>query len=132
MRAKDGAITRVTLDPANPPRGRTDWRRVDALTDEEIEEAAGSDPDALPLSDEELRKLQRVVDVRALRRRLGMSQERFATSFHLSVGTVRDWEQGRSLPDRPARVLLKLIERNPAAVLETLRTPLTSPAMEES
>jgi putative transcriptional regulator len=130
MRAKDGAITRVILDPANPPRGRTDWRRVDALRDEEIDEAAHSDPDSLPLSDEELEKFQRVVDVRALRRRLGMSQERFARSFHLSVGTVRDWEQGRSMPDRPARVLLKLIERNPAAVLETLR--LTSPALEGS
>ena len=127
MRVKDGA-TRVIVDPANRPRGRTDWRRVDALSDEEIDEAARSDPDALPLSDEDLEKFQRVVDVRALRRRLGMSQKRFARSFHLSVGTVRDWEQGRSMPDRPARVLLQLIERNPAAVLETLR--LTSPALE--
>jgi putative transcriptional regulator len=131
MRGKDGAITRVTLDPAAPPRGRTDWRRVDALSDQQIERAARSDPDARPLSDEELEAFQRVVDVRALRRRLGMSQERFARNFHLSVGTVRDWEQGRSLPDRPARVLLKLIERNPEAVLETLQSPLAAPALEE-
>jgi len=132
MRVKDGAITRVTLDSANPPRGRTDWRRVDALSDEEIERAARSDPDAPPLSDEDLEKFQRVVDVKALRRRLGMSQERFARSFHLSIGTVRDWEQGRSLPDRPARVLLKLIERNPDLVLETLQASLAPPALEES
>jgi putative transcriptional regulator len=39
----------------------------------------------------------------------------------LSVGTVRDWEQGRALPDGPARVLVKLIERNPDIVLETLQ-----------
>jgi putative transcriptional regulator len=110
----------VTLDPAKPPRGRTDWRRVDALTDAEIERAARSDPDAQPQSDDELAKFQRVVDVRALRRRLGMSQERFARSFGLSVGTVRDWEQGRSLPDGPARVLLRLIERDPERVLQTL------------
>ena len=122
MRAKDGVMTRVTLDPAKPPRGRTDWRRVDALSDEEIERAARSDPDARPPSDDELEQFQRVVDARALRRRLGMSQERFARSFHLSVGTVRDWEQGRALPDGPARVLLKLIERNPDIVLETLQT----------
>ena len=132
MRAKDGGITRVTLDPAHPPQGRTDWRRVDALSDEEIERAARLDPDARLLSDEELEKFQRVVDVRALRRRLGMSQERFARSFHLSVGTVRDWEQGRSLPDRPARVLLKLIERSPEIVLETLQASRTAPALEES
>jgi putative transcriptional regulator len=122
----------VTLDPANPPRGRTNWRRVDALSDEEIERAARSDSDARPLSDDELERFQRVVDVRALRRRLGMSQERFARSFHLSVGTVRDWEQGRSVPDRPARVLLKLIERNPEIVLKTLQASLASPALEES
>jgi putative transcriptional regulator len=123
MRAKDAAMTRVTFDPAKPPRGRTDWRRVDALSDEEIERAAGSDLDARPLTDDELARFERVVDVRALRRRLKMSQERFARSFHLSVGTVRDWEQGRSVPDRPARVLLKLIERNPEIVLETLHVP---------
>jgi putative transcriptional regulator len=44
----------------------------------------------------------------------------------LSVGTVRDWEQGRALPDGPARVLLKLIERNPDIVLETLQESVTS------
>jgi putative transcriptional regulator len=114
-------MRRVTLDPANPRRGRTDWRRVDTLTDEEIEQAARGDPDAPPLSDEELARFQRIVDVRALRRRLGMSQAKFARSFHLSVGTVRDWEQGRAAPDGPARVLLRLIERNPEIVLETLR-----------
>jgi len=132
MRAKDAAITRVTLDPARPPRGRTDWRRVDALSEDEIERAARSDPDAQPLGDEELAQFQRVVDVKALRRRLRMSQERFARSFDLSVGTVRDWEQGRSVPDRPARVLLKLIERNPKAVLETLQSSVPSPALEET
>jgi putative transcriptional regulator len=105
---------------------------VDALSDREVERAARSDPDARPLSGDELEKFQRVVDVRALRRRLGMSQERFASSFHLSVGTVRDWEQGRSLPDRPARVLLKLIERNPRIVLETLRASPAAPAFEET
>ena len=60
-------------------------------------------------------------DVKGVRRRLGMSQQRFARSFGLSVGTVRDWEQGRSLPDRPARVLLRLIERDPERVLQTLQ-----------
>ena len=132
MRAKDAAITRVTLDPANPPRGKTDWRRVDALSDDEIERAARSDPDAPPLGDEELAQLQRVVDVKELRRRLRMSQERFARSFDLSVGTVRDWEQGRSVPDRPARVLLRLIERNPEIVVETLQASSESLALDDS
>ena len=118
---KTALMRRVILDPANPRRGRTDWSRADALTEEEIERAARADPDAPPLSDAELAPFERVVDVRALRRRLGMSRERFASSFHLSVGTVRDWEQGRAVPDGPAWVLLTRIERNPEVVLETLQ-----------
>ena len=125
MGVKDDAIRRVTLDPANPRRGRTDWSRIDALSEDELERAARADPDAPPLSDEELARFQRITDVRALRRRLGMSQERFASSFHLAIGTVRDWEQGRTVPDGPARVLLKLIDRNPEIVIETLQASPT-------
>ena len=120
MRAKDDAMRRVTLDPAKVRRGRTDWSRVDALSEDEIERAARTDLDAPPLSDAELARFERVVDVRALRRRLGMSQERFASSFHLSVGTVRDWEQGRRQPERSARILLKIVEKEPEAVTRAL------------
>ncbi len=49
-----------------------------------------------------------------------MSQAAFAHLFWLSVGTIRDWEQGRSEPDGPARVLLTVIARNPRAVLDAL------------
>ena len=60
------------------------------------------------------------VDVRALRERLAMSQERFAEAFMVSVGTVRNWEQGRRIPDGPARMLLNIIQREPRAVLRAL------------
>lgn len=56
------------------------------------------------------------VDVKALRTRLGLNQPEFAARFGLSVGTLRDWEQGRSQPDRPAQTLLRVIEREPEAV----------------
>ena len=56
------------------------------------------------------------VDVKALRARLGLSQVEFAGRFGLAVGTVRDWEQGRGQPDRPAQTLLRVIEREPEAV----------------
>jgi len=55
-------------------------------------------------------------DVRAIRRRLKLTQPAFARRFGLSVGTVRDWEQGRAVPDQAARVLLRVIETDPAAV----------------
>lgn len=61
------------------------------------------------------------VDVRAARHRLGLSQPDFAHAFGVSVATVRNWEQHRRQPKGAARVLLTVIERNPAAVVEALR-----------
>lgn len=55
-------------------------------------------------------------DVRAIRARLKLSQPAFAKRFGLPVGTVRDWEQGRTVPDQAARVLLRVIESDPEAV----------------
>lgn len=60
------------------------------------------------------------VDVRALRRRLGMSQNEFAVAFGVNAGTVRNWEQGRRRPEGPARVLLLVIEREPELVQRAL------------
>ena len=58
------------------------------------------------------------VDVAALRERFGLSQPRFAAMLGISVGTLRNWEQGRRRPDGPAQVLLRVADRNPAVVLE--------------
>ena len=71
--------------------------------------AALSDPDAQPLTPEQLAKMRRVSHVKDLRQRLGMTQMQFAEAFHL----LRDWEQHRSTPDAPARALLRAIERDP-------------------
>jgi len=54
------------------------------------------------------------VDVAATRGKLGLSQEQFAAAFGVSLGTVRNWEQGRRTPDGPALVLLTVIEKSPA------------------
>src|SRR5690349_6240483 len=55
------------------------------------------------------------VDVRAVRRRLGLSQSEFAAKFGFQPATLRNWEQGRTRPDGPARVLLAVIARHPEA-----------------
>lgn len=60
-------------------------------------------------------------DVRAIRAGLKLTQPAFAARFGLPVGTVRDWEQGRAVPDQAARVLLRVIEREPAMVERALR-----------
>jgi len=61
------------------------------------------------------------IDVRATRKRLGLSQSAFAAKFGFHPATLRNWEQGRTRPDSPARVLLAVIERHPEAVEDALR-----------
>lgn len=60
------------------------------------------------------------VDVRAIRRKLGLSQAMFANRFGFSVGAVREWEQGRRRPEQAARTLLLVIEHNPEVVAQAL------------
>ena len=62
MREED--ITRVTLDPNNPSKGNTDWKEVDAITEEEIRAAALSDPDAQPVTPKELEEFKKVTDAK--------------------------------------------------------------------
>ena len=62
-----------------------------------------------------------VVDVRSIRKSLGMSQARLSKALLIPVGTLRNWEQGRRQPEGPAKVLLFLLKKNPDAVLNALR-----------
>jgi putative transcriptional regulator len=61
------------------------------------------------------------VDVRGVRQGMGLSQAQFATKFGFPPATLRNWEQGRSRPDAPTRVLLAVIARHPEAVEDVLR-----------
>ena len=112
----------VDHELGDPPMATdTDWNAVNALTDEQIHAAALADPDAQPIprgSDDELAKLglMHVVNVKKLRERLGLTQEAFAAVYRIPLGTLRDWEQRRKLPDAPARAYLTVIARNPQAV----------------
>lgn len=60
------------------------------------------------------------VDVAAVRDRLGMTQAQFASRFGVSVATLRHWERGDRRPQGPALVLLNLIDRDPAGVMQAL------------
>ena len=98
---------------------RIDLSRIDSPA------AFAPDDDVPLLTMRELRQMKPAaplppVDVAALRKRLGVSQGVFARKFGLSVGTIRDWEQGRSQPVGPARVLLQVIDREPQAVERAL------------
>jgi putative transcriptional regulator len=117
----DGTLVHVLPDGTTRPLpDRTDWARVDAMTDEQVHAAAMADPDARPMTPEELAKARRVPRVRTLRRALGLTQEEFAVRYHIPLGTLRDWEQGRTEPDQPARAYLKVIASNPEWVSRAL------------
>lgn len=59
-------------------------------------------------------------DVSSLRRFTGLSQERFAVALGISVHTLRNWEQGRRMPDGPALALLRVVARHPRVLHENL------------
>ncbi len=61
------------------------------------------------------------VDVCEVRTKMGLSQAQFATKFGFPPATLRNWEQGRSRPDAPTRVLLAVIAKHPEAVEDVLR-----------
>jgi len=60
-------------------------------------------------------------EVRLLRERFGLSQDKFATLVGISVGTLRNWEQGRRKPEGPARVLLNLASEHPEWLLGQMK-----------
>ena len=119
---KQIGIISVEHEPGDPyPDTDTDWAAVDAITDEEIRAAALSDPDSVPVPVYDTPGLIHQVNVKKLRERLGLTQEAFAATYRIPVGTQRDWEQCRKNPDAPARAYLLVIARNPEAVAEWLK-----------
>ncbi|HJU11285.1 MAG TPA: helix-turn-helix domain-containing protein [Candidatus Binataceae bacterium] len=106
-------------------KGRVNREHLRATTEREIGRQIASDPDAPEMTIAELHRARRVYNppipnVKAIRRKLGLSQVEFAQQFGLSFRTVQQWEQKRAVPDRPARILLRVIETAPQAVERAL------------
>jgi putative transcriptional regulator len=85
-----------------------------------IEKAARADRDARPLTAADFVHMKRTPQAKIIRRALELTQEEFALRYHIPLGTLRDWEQGRSEPDQPTRAYLTLIARDPEHVDRTL------------
>lgn len=121
----DGTAVEVLADgserpfPPMPPR---------PMTEAAVAVAAEADHDARPMTEDELRTARRVPQVKTMRRALGLTQEEFATRYHVPLGTLRDWEQGRSQPDQPARAYLAVIARDPEGVRRALQQELSPSA----
>jgi putative transcriptional regulator len=65
--------------------------------------------------------MKRTPQVKIIRRALALTQEEFAARFKIPLGTLRDWEQGRTEPDQPARSYLHVIARDPEGVSKALQ-----------
>jgi putative transcriptional regulator len=90
------------------------------MTAAEIEAAAARDRENPPLTDARQGQLRPVPRVKTLRRALELTQEEFAARYQIPLGTLRDWEQGRSEPDQPAKAYLTVIARDPEGVKRAL------------
>lgn len=90
------------------------------MSPEAVEEAARADPDAQPLTEADLKRMKRTPQAKVIRRALQLTQEEFAARYHIPLGTLRDWEQGRAEPDQPTRAYLTLIARDPDHVSRVL------------
>ena len=106
----DGTVVEVLSDGTGRPFPEPSMR---PMAEAEIEAAAGADPDARAMTAEELRTARRVPRIKTLRRALGLTQEEFSGRYHIPLGALRDWEQGRTEPDQPARAYLKAIAGDP-------------------
>jgi len=90
------------------------------MTPAAVERAALADPDARPLTRADLKRMKLTPQAKIIRRALGMTQEAFAARYRIPLGTLRDWEQGRAVPDQPARAYLTVIARSPHEVQQAL------------
>jgi putative transcriptional regulator len=109
----------TTKTTAKPPVH--DWELFDSMSEARRHAAAVSDPDARPLAPDDFKRMKRTPQVKIIRRALALSQEEFSARFHIPLGTLRDWEQGRKAPDAAACAYLVVIGRNPQAVRDALR-----------
>ena len=110
-------------------KSKTDWEALRNMTDADIAAAAASDPDAPLLTDHELSQFKRVnpvqdIDVRAIRNKMHLSQDKFAIFFGVSKRTIQEWEQHRKRPNATSRNFLRVVEYAPDVVQKALADSL--------
>lgn len=121
-KGSDTSREKYEINPADKlsEQGIADLSALDSLDDADAESRAEEDLDNLQATEEQLAAMQKLSPVRALRKRLGLSQLGFAAAYGIPVGTLRDWEQGRTQPDAAASSYLRVIGNSPEAVRDLL------------
>ncbi len=123
------AVTKVSRKAAAAAAAAIDWKRIDAMSDEDIARQILENADAAPdLTPARIKLLFRVRSkrlttrhkIRLVRRALNMSQAEFAKAYHFSLRTLQNWEQGTREPDETIEALIKLIAFEPERVRRIL------------
>lgn len=117
---RNGKVAQVLEDGTEKPFPEQISARQ--LTEDEIEKAACADPDAALLTEDDFLRMQPIPRAKIIRRALKLTQEEFALRYCIPLGTLRDWEQGRSVPDQTASTYLKVIAAVPDAVQQALHS----------
>jgi putative transcriptional regulator len=104
------------MDSIRKLKPRIDRARIDATTEADIRRQMREDRQ----EDADLAGFSPVIPPQLLRKRLGMTQTEFARALRIPLSTLRNWEQGRVLPDPAARSLLAIVARSPKAALRAL------------
>ena len=116
-------MARISLDQLRLNRPQVNRDRIEATTEADIRRHTiedGGDPDTAPTG------YVLSLPPAEIRRKLGVTQQRFADALGVPVTTYRNWEQGRKVPDPAARSLLTIFDREPEAALRALGIDWTS------
>jgi len=129
----DGSKWFVMPDGSRRPAiDNTDWTRLETMSEEEIAANALSDPDNLPMSDDDLLRSLHTPNPREIRERMGLSRLEFAHRFHLSPYDLQRWEEGELWRDLAGMMILRVIDTHPDAVLDAIEHYRLYKTVEES
>ena len=110
---RKSAVEIVAKGPSFAAKARA---RLVAMSDADVEAAALSDPDAQPLTAEQLDRMVFKRAVRLARKATGLSQSAFSRQYRLNLSSLKNWEQGRFPPDDMALAYLEVIRQAPDVV----------------
>lgn len=112
-------VTRKTLQQAKIAKGCLDAAKFDSLGDSDIERSMAEDPDLAPATE----TLQPLLEVREVRRKLGLTQHQLAKKLAVPIAQLRQWEREPDRADPALQALLRILVHIPEPVLRALDAP---------
>ena len=106
-------MAKTSSKAARAALAATDWRKIDAMTDEDLARHIAANPASAP-------DMAPEIDVRAIRRAADMTQAQFSKTYEFSIRTVQEWERGAKKPSGPARTLLRAIKADPEGLRKAI------------